>query len=262
MHSTLYQPIPGFKKAIKVSLALHIFLLIISLFNKQEEKRIFYTPVSVEILQQAVTKKEKTKKVKKQQVKKVSQKKAVKKKTKSEVKVKKEKTIDISKSISSIKTKVEKQKEEISISEKIAALKSKTTTEDEQAKSLEDIKKRIASTEEEGTSKEVQTSVLAISSKLSKAEELEHQKYFNKIHAIIKSVWRTPETGARKLETTTRLELNRDGSLRWVHILKRSGSTMYDESTIRAITKGSPFPPFPEDLKLDTLTIDIKFSPK
>jgi colicin import membrane protein/protein TonB len=42
---------------------------------------------------------------------------------------------------------------------------------------------------------------------------------------------------------------------------KRSGNVLFDDMAWRAIYKAEPFPPFPSEIKGDTLEIGIRFMP-
>ena len=89
--------------------------------------------------------------------------------------------------------------------------------------------------------------------------------YAQQIQQLVAQKWRTSDVDPR-LQTAplviVTFELLRDGSIRNVQILQRSGISALDFSAQRAILEASPFPPIPPGFEHDTAKIESTFELK
>jgi outer membrane biosynthesis protein TonB len=89
-------------------------------------------------------------------------------------------------------------------------------------------------------------------------------EYYATIWTQIKKEWTMPGTVITKkedLETIVVLIIDKQGKLQKTWFEKKSGNNLYDQSTVRAIKKAEPFPPFPKELGEDSLELAIRFLP-
>jgi TonB family protein len=90
-------------------------------------------------------------------------------------------------------------------------------------------------------------------------------KYYSKIWQKIKNEWTLSENRLQEmagLETIITVKIGRDGKVQKLCYEKRSGNALYDDMAWRAIYKAEPFPPFPSEIKEDTVEIGIRFMPE
>lgn len=69
-----------------------------------------------------------------------------------------------------------------------------------------------------------------------------------------------PIARARQMEGEVRLRftLNHTGSLsREVQVVKPSGFSVLDEQAVQCVRAAAPFPPFPPELRKDSLTVEV-----
>jgi TonB family protein len=88
------------------------------------------------------------------------------------------------------------------------------------------------------------------------------QVYFSKVRDKIKATWTYPSAaGERGIEGEVVVEFRiaKDGHLESTGVRRSSGATILDEYSIRAVQTAAPFPPVPDDVAKDTLTIDSTF---
>lgn len=88
--------------------------------------------------------------------------------------------------------------------------------------------------------------------------ERQKQMYASRIDQLIKENWSIPKTFLTEmgdLEAIVIIRIKPNGELEDARLEKRSGFHPFDESTIRAIKKASPFPPPPIDLKDDEFEV-------
>ena len=88
--------------------------------------------------------------------------------------------------------------------------------------------------------------------------------YYNSLWQRIKEEWILPEGLLEEVKEVPVIiiKVQRDGSILESWFEEKSGSTMYDESAMRAIKKAHPLPPFPQELEEDVLEIGIRFHPE
>ncbi len=88
------------------------------------------------------------------------------------------------------------------------------------------------------------------------------QAYFSKVREKIKATWTYPSAaGERGIEGEVVVEFRiaKDGHLESAAVRRSSGATILDEYSIRAVQTAAPFPPVPDDVAKETLTIDSTF---
>lgn len=89
--------------------------------------------------------------------------------------------------------------------------------------------------------------------------------YYNAIWQRIKEEWILPGSlleENEEWETVIVIKVQRNGDIVESWFEKKSGSTPYDESAMRAIKKATPLPPFPQELEDSVLEIGIRFHPE
>lgn len=89
--------------------------------------------------------------------------------------------------------------------------------------------------------------------------------YGAQIRQLVAQKWRTGEVPANIRSApmvVATFELMRDGSVRNVRILQRSGIALLDYSVERAIEEASPFPPIPPGFDRDRATVEFWFELK
>jgi len=89
--------------------------------------------------------------------------------------------------------------------------------------------------------------------------------YAQQIQQLVAQKWRTTDVDPRITNAPTVIatfELLRNGSVRNVQILQRSGIASLDYSVQRAILEASPFPPIPPGFEKDSAKIEFWFELK
>ncbi len=130
------------------------------------------------------------------------------------------------------------------------------------------VQQRIASAIEKLRKKleaEEKQEVAQVAPKTSRAViDMRLRTYYNMIWQRIKEVWILPEGLLEEVKEVPVIiiKVGRDGGIVESWFEKKSGSTMYDESAMRAIKKAHPLPPFPQELEEDVLEIGIRFHPE
>jgi TonB family protein len=88
------------------------------------------------------------------------------------------------------------------------------------------------------------------------------QAYFSKVREKIRATWTYPSAaGERGIEGQVVVEFRiaKDGHLESADVRRSSGAAILDEYSIRAVQTAAPFPPVPEDVAIETLTIESTF---
>ena len=86
--------------------------------------------------------------------------------------------------------------------------------------------------------------------------------YFSKVRERIKATWTYPSAaGQRGIEGDVVVEFRiaKDGHLVSADVWRSSGATILDDYSIRAVQTAAPFPPVPDDVAQDILTIHGTF---
>jgi colicin import membrane protein len=87
--------------------------------------------------------------------------------------------------------------------------------------------------------------------------------YQMEVEAKIKSNWSYPVNMDRqKLEAVVILTVRQDGKIMKTRLEKRSASTMFDDSVLKAIERSNPLPPFPESYRKSNDELEITFNLK
>ena len=88
------------------------------------------------------------------------------------------------------------------------------------------------------------------------------QAYFSKVREKIRATWTYPSAaGERGIEGEVVVEFRiaKDGRLESADVRRSSGAAILDEYSVRAVQTAAPFPPVPEDVAIETLTIESTF---
>jgi len=127
---------------------------------------------------------------------------------------------------------------------------------------LEELRKKVETQEKP----EVTEKVAEIDPKPSRAIiDMRLRAYYDLIWRRIKEEWILPGSlleESEDQETVIVIKVRRDGGILESWYEKKSGSSMYDESAMRAIKKSNPLPPFPQELDEDSLEIGVRFHPE
>jgi periplasmic protein TonB len=86
--------------------------------------------------------------------------------------------------------------------------------------------------------------------------------YFSKVRERIKATWTYPSAaGQRGIEGEVVVEFRiaKDGHLVSADVWRSSGATILDDYSIRAVQTAAPFPPVPDDVAKQILTIHSTF---
>ncbi|RJR44791.1 MAG: hypothetical protein C4576_12770 [Desulfobacteraceae bacterium] len=87
--------------------------------------------------------------------------------------------------------------------------------------------------------------------------------YQMEVEAKIKSNWSYPiAMDKEKLEAVAILVVRQDGTITQTRLEKRSTSTLFDESVLKAIERSNPLPPFPESYRKSYDELEITFNLK
>jgi protein TonB len=92
--------------------------------------------------------------------------------------------------------------------------------------------------------------------------EPKYQDYFNKIREKIKANWIYPrEAGDRGLQGELLLEFHiaKDGRLAFLELRNSSGAEILDRFAMNAVRLAQPFPPVPDDIAKQALSINGLF---
>jgi len=112
---------------------------------------------------------------------------------------------------------------------------------------------------------EVTKDVVQIAPKPSKAViDMKLKKYYYSVWQRIQEEWILPPSLLEEIEdpeTVIVIKVQRDGSILESWFEEKSGSSIYDESAMRAIKKANPLPPLPEGLEEDIMELGIRFNP-
>lgn len=126
---------------------------------------------------------------------------------------------------------------------------------------LEELRKKVETEEKP----EVTEKVAEIAPKPSRAViDMKLRTYYNAIWQRIKEEWILPGSLLEEVQEVPIIviKVQRDGTILESWFEQKSGSSVYDESAMRAIKKAHPLPPFPEELEEDVLEIGIRFHPE
>ncbi len=89
-----------------------------------------------------------------------------------------------------------------------------------------------------------------------------YASYLHKVKRKIELVWEYPPL-AGEMGIQGRLfikfEIDKNGHLKMIKLLKSSGAKILDEEAIRAIKEAAPYPPFPPDFKVNSIKIHACF---
>jgi TonB family protein len=88
------------------------------------------------------------------------------------------------------------------------------------------------------------------------------QAYFSKIREKIRATWTYPTAaGERGIqgEVVVEFRIAKDGRLESVQVRRSSGATILDDYSLRAVQTAAPFPPVPDDVTKETLTVESTF---
>lgn len=102
----------------------------------------------------------------------------------------------------------------------------------------------------------------ASQTKISESEvNAQTKEYIGVVWSRVKKNWTMPQALMPKenIETIIDVKISRSGTLEYVGFEKRSGNRYFDDSTLRAVKKSSPFPPLPYWIMDKNIEIGIRF---
>jgi TonB family protein len=98
--------------------------------------------------------------------------------------------------------------------------------------------------------------------KMSESEiNAQTNEYIGVVWSRVKKNWTMPQALMPKenIETIIDVRISRSGALEHMGFEKRSGNRYFDDSTLRAVKKSSPFPPLPSWIMDKSIEIGIRF---
>jgi len=98
--------------------------------------------------------------------------------------------------------------------------------------------------------------------KMSESEiNAQTNEYIGVVWSRVKKNWTMPQALMPKenIETIIDVRISRSGALEHMGFEKRSGNRYFDDSTLRAVKKSSPFPPLPSWIMDSRIEIGIRF---
>jgi TonB family protein len=90
------------------------------------------------------------------------------------------------------------------------------------------------------------------------------EEYCDLVWNRIGEEWTLPEElpkDGKPLEVIVVVVLGKDGRIQNLWIEKPSGLASYDEAAMKTVKKAEPFPPFPKEIREDSLEIGLRFRP-
>ena len=130
-------------------------------------------------------------------------------------------------------------------------------------KAMEDIRQKVLSNPRNRTAPPVAAeSTVTSSTQQGDAElSMKMKAYYAIIWERIKGQWALPPhiLSGKNVEAVIHLRVLRNGTVTDVNFEKHSGNRYFDESTMKALGKASPFPPLPERVKGDSIEVGIRF---
>jgi TonB family protein len=129
-------------------------------------------------------------------------------------------------------------------------------------KALDEIRKRLTSASKAPNKTQTKNSSLGALSQVGNQEVIDRmQLYYALIWSRIKSQWALPQSILRgeTRETIINVQILRNGMIADINFEKRSGSTYFDESALKAIKKASPLPSLPEWIRDSSIEVGIRF---
>lgn len=78
----------------------------------------------------------------------------------------------------------------------------------------------------------------------------------------VAKAWQPPVMDPRLQTVVITFDIHRDGSVRNVMVLQRSGNVLFDNSCQRAVLEASPFPQLPAGYERDSARIEFWFQPR
>ncbi len=96
----------------------------------------------------------------------------------------------------------------------------------------------------------------------AEGEILPYAYYLQIVQRKIASFWEPPQgiqVPGGEVAATVWFRIERDGRVRTRYVEQESGSSFFDNSTLRALEMALPFPPLPEEYSGDHLIIHLRF---
>ncbi len=93
--------------------------------------------------------------------------------------------------------------------------------------------------------------------------ELPFREYYNLIWRRVRDAWVLPENigegERRRLVAVVEFQVTSTGEISNVRLESSSGNTYFDNSALRAVKKANPLPPFPPELSRPYLMVGVRF---
>ena len=150
----------------------------------------------------------------------------------------------------------------IIIKRKITSIAS-TPVKNQEMKKL-NIEKAVSAIRQNQRNKQKTSAVASAASpaKMSESEiNAQTNHYIGFVWSRVKKNWTMPQALMPKenIETIIDVRISRSGAMEYMSFEKRSGNRYFDDSTLRAVKKSSPFPPLPSWIMDSSIEIGIRF---
>ena len=96
-------------------------------------------------------------------------------------------------------------------------------------------------------------------SSITALENFPYTWYLTTLQNKVKQVWSQPQDTILKKGAQIKFLISRNGGVSQVKLIQTSGSSLMDESAMRAVREGSPYAPLPRQYDGNSLTVTIIF---
>lgn len=127
---------------------------------------------------------------------------------------------------------------------------------------IEELRKKVEQSERAEASRPAMSTRFSTSGQMSEADLNNRMGiYYAVLWNRIRSQWALPAdlTKGKALEAVVLVRILRSGEIAELDFEKRSGNRYFDDSTLKAVQKASPFPPLPEWIPDRVVEIGIRF---
>lgn len=127
---------------------------------------------------------------------------------------------------------------------------------------IEELRRKVERTEQAAASRPAMSARFSTSGQMSEADLNNRMGiYYAVLWNRIRSQWALPAdlTKGKALEAVVLVRILRSGEIAELDFEKRSGNRYFDDSTVKAVQKASPFPPLPEWIPDRVIEIGIRF---
>ncbi len=242
-----------FKKMIVVSVIVHLVIITVGHFTTKGSKhRLIYSPMYTTVELVGEPGRTRKRRGKKKRSKAVITSKSKKKKTKKSRKKadvvlpsgnKKNKKA-VAATLAKLSKRLEQREREDDLDDKMQELENLANERERASRELASLRDELRTGKGTGTGRGGGVS--------TGASDIMFKQYYNRLYDMIQSEWITPSKDKKDFQTVLQLRIDpASGALKDVRIEKKSGSTLFDNTAIRAIKKAAPFPAPPQGVELE-----------